>query len=257
MWTKGKKFFFQCIFLSAAAICCTLPLLFLARNSFLQDGMVSLRKFEQILLYDRRFYVWFWNSFGYTAAILLGNIPVSILAAYGFSQFRFPGQNLLFSLYILLMLLPFQATALPQYLTLRALNLLDTRWAVILPGVFSAFGVFLLTQFMREIDSEILQAAQLDGAGRLSILWHILLPICKPAVVSLAVLQLLSNWSLIDQPLLFLRREQILPLSLELSSHTFGESAFAAGVLFAVLPVTAYLFCSDALEQGICLGSVK
>lgn len=258
MWTKGKKkFFLQCVFLSVISVCCILPFLFLIRYAFWQSGSFSLRQFEQVLLYDRRFYVWFWNSVGYTAAILLGNIPVSILAAYGFSQFCFPGRKLLYSLYILLMLLPFQATVVPQYLTLHALNLVDTCWAIILPGIFNAFGVFLLTQFMREIDSEISQAAQLDGAGWGGILWHIFLPVCKPAIVSLVLLQLFSSWSMIDQPLLFLRSEQLLPLSLELSSQTFGENAFAAGIVFAILPVTAYLFCGDALEQGICLGSVK
>ena len=257
MWTKGKKFCLQSVFLSVISICCILPLFFLIQHAFGQNGAFSLWQFEQILLYDRRFYVWFWNSVGYTAAILLGNIPISFLAAYGFSQFHFPGRKVLFSLNILLMLLPFQATVVPQYLTFQALNLVDTRWAVILPGIFSAFGVFLLTEFMQGIDSEILQAAQLDGAGWTGILWHIFLPVCKPAIDSLALLQLLSSWSMIDQPLLFLRSEQILPLSLELSSQIFGESAFAAGIIFAFLPVTAYLFCGDALEQGICLGSVK
>lgn len=257
MWDKGKRFAFQRIFLSVTAVCCLTPLAFLVWKAMRADGSFSLRQFEEILLYTWRFYVWMWNSVGYTVAILLLNIPISILAAYGFSQYDFPGRKCLFFLYILLMLLPFQVTVVPQYLTLNAFNLLDTRWAVILPNAFSAFGVFLMTQFMQSIAPEILESAQLDGAGRASVLWYIILPLCKSAIASLTVLQLFSNWSLIDQPLLFLRREELLPLSLELGSQTFGSSAFAAGVIFAVPPVMAYLFCRDALEQGISLGNVK
>ena len=257
MWDNGKQFVVQKICLSVVAVCCLLPAVFLIWQAFQVNGSFSLRQFENILLYNWRFYVWLWNSAGYTAAILAINIPVSILAAYGFSQFDFPGRKGLFFLYILLMLLPFQATVLPQYLTLNTLKLLDTRWAVILPNAFGAFGVFLLTQFMREIEPGILQAAQLDGAGRCKQLWYIILPLCRQAVISLIILQLINSWSLIDQPLLFLRRKELLPLSLELGSQTFGADTFAAGVIFAVPSVFAYLFCRDALEAGIYMGNLK
>lgn len=253
MWDKGTRFAVQRVFLSIAAICCLLPVVFLIWNAMQTGGTLSLGQFEEVLLYTWRFYVWLWNSAGYGAAILAIQIPVSILAAYGFSQFDFPGRRPLFFLYILLMLLPFQATVVSQYMILSALRLLDTRWAVILPNAFGAFGVFFLTQFMRGIDPEILQAARLDGAGQLSMLRYVILPLCKPAIAALALLGLISSWSLIDQPLLFLRSEQLLPLSLELGSQVFGSAAFAAGVIFAVPPVLACLSCRRALGEGIRL----
>ncbi len=113
------------------------------------------------------------------------------------------------------MLLPFQATSVPQYLTLDALDILDTGKAVILPCAYGAFGTFLLTQFMRGIDGEILEAARLDGVGNFSLLWRIVLPLCKPAVVSVLVLQFISFWSMVDQPVLFLQSEQLMPLSVK------------------------------------------
>lgn len=257
MWDNGFHFRVQRFCLSATAVCCLLPALFLLGKAFAVGGHLSLQSFEAVLLYDWRFYVWLGNSVFYTAMILLLSIPVSVLAAYSFSQFCFRGRKVLFSFYVLLMLLPFQTTVVSQYITLHALGLLDTCWAVILPNVFGTFGVFFLTQFMRGIDRDILRAAELDGAGVGAVLRYIVLPLCRPAVAALVVLQAISCWSLIDQPLLFLRSEELLPLALELGSGAFGETVFAAGVIFAVPPILLYLFSRETLERGICLSNVK
>lgn len=132
MWGKGKRFWFQRVVLALIALCCLLPMIYLLYASL--AGRDGVSQYEKILLDSKEFYTWFWNSACYTALILLIHIPVSILAAYGLSQFRFPGRNVLFFLYMLLMLLPFQATSVPQYLTLDALDILDTGKAVILPA---------------------------------------------------------------------------------------------------------------------------
>ena len=162
-------------------------------------------------MYQRPFYVWFWNSAAYTASTLAVSLPVSVLAGYGFSQFSFPGRNFLLGFYVLLMLMPFQATVVSQYLTLNALGLLDTPWVVIWPNAFQTFGVFMMTQFMASIDRELLQAARLDGAGHGTLFFRIVLPLCRPAVFSLLLLQFLACWSLIDQPLLFLKKRRAVP----------------------------------------------
>lgn len=257
MWSRGVSFKLQRFLLSVAAICCLLPTFFLIIKAFSANGHFSLQHFEAVLLYDWRFYVWLGNSVFYTATILLIHIPVSALAAYWFSQYYFRGRKALFFLYVLLMLLPFQSTVVSQYITLNAIGLLNTHWAVILPNAFGAFGVFLLTQFMRNIDRDILQAAHLDGANAGTTLQYIILPMCKPAIAALIVLQAISCWSLIDQPLLFLRSEDLLPLALELGSSVFGKDVFAAGVIFSVPPVLIYLFSREALEEGICLSNLK
>lgn len=152
MWKKGVRFRLQKLGLNLLAACCLLPVIFLLANSLCVGGTVSLTQYEDILLYQRPFYVWFWNSAAYTASTLAVSLPVSVLAGYGFSQFSFPGRNFLLGFYVLLMLMPFQATVVSQYLTLNALGLLDTPWAVIWPNAFQTFGVFMMTQFMASID---------------------------------------------------------------------------------------------------------
>lgn len=257
MWNKGIRFIIQKILISLIAICCIAPAVYLVFRSLWGFDGFSFHQYEDVLLNTKEFFPWFWNTFLYTALILAINIPVSILAAYGFSQFRFKGRRAIFFFYMLLMLLPFQATVVPQYLTLDDLGLLDSWAAIVLPLGYSAFGTFLLTQFMKGIDHEIIKAAELDGVGPFKMLWHVILPLCKPAVVSLFILQLISCWSMVDQPLLFLRSEILMPLSVKLSSYTFGPAAFGAGVVYAVLPVLIYLYCQDALEKGISLSSIK
>lgn len=257
MWDKGIRFALQRAAVSAAAIACLVPAGWLLMGSLRAEGTFSLAQYEEILLYTKEFFVWFWNSAGYTAGILALCVPAAVLAACGLSQHRFPGRDGLLFLYTLLMLLPFQATVVAQYLTLRFLGLLDTPAAIVLPCAFGAFGTFLLTQFMRGLDSEILEAARLDGGGWANILIHIICPLCRPAILSLAVLQAISSWSMVDQPVVFLRSEALLPLSQRLSGQTFGTSAFAAGVLYAVTPMLLYLCCQKALEEGISLTSIK
>ncbi len=257
MWNKGPWFVLQKLLLSLVAILCLIPAVYLVfRSLYGWDGF-SFQQYEDVLLNTKEFHTWFWNTIFYTAMILFINIPVSILAAYGFSQYRFRGRASIFFLYMILMLLPFQATVVSQYLTLETLGLLDTAAAIILPLGYSTFGTFLLTQFMKGIDKEILEAARVDGASSFRVLWNVVLPLCKPAVVSLFILQLISCWSMVDQPLLFLRGEEMLPMSVKLSSYTFGASAFGAGVVYAVLPVLIYRYCQDALEKGISLSSIK
>ena len=257
MWNKGIRFAAQRVFLSAMAIFCIIPMAFLVRDSLSLFGQFTLFQYEDILLYQKEFYRWFWNSVIYTVVILVIQIPVSVLAAYGFTQYEFPGKKVLFSLYILALLLPFQATVVSQYLTLDAMHLLNTRLAVILPNAYSTFGAFLIAQYMRGISPEILQAAQLEGANGRQIFFHVILPLCRPAIVSQAVLQMFSCWSLIDQPLLFLRSRELTNLAVELTSDRFAASAPAAGVVFAILPLLAYLYCKDALERGISLSNIQ
>lgn len=257
MWNKGIRFKIQKAVLTFAAFCCLAPAVYLAYGSLrIEDGF-SLGQFEHILLLNKQFFVWFWNSTGYTLVILALNLPISILGAYGLSQFSFPGKKGLSFLYMSLMLLPFQATVVSQYLMLNQMELLDTRAAIILPCAYSAFGAFLLTQFMRGIAPEILEAARLDGTGTWKMLWHIVLPLCRPAVVSVFLLQMISLWSMVDQPLLFLRSETLFPLSLKLGSQTFGTDVFAAGLIYSIPPVLMYLYCQDAMEQGISLSSIQ
>ena len=126
---------------------------------------ISLGQYEQILIKDEVILRFFTNSVIYAAAILLGQTLVVPALAFGLSKFRFHGRETLFFLIVLLMLLPFQVTMVPNVLTLRFLGLLNTTWAVILPMLFAPFYIFLVRQYMIALPDELLEAASMDGAG--------------------------------------------------------------------------------------------
>ena len=246
------------IFLTVLGIVCVFPLGMLAGQSFsVSPGEPAVWQYWMTLFRNIRFYAWFWNSFFSVVCIIILAVPVSLLAGYGFSQFRFRGRDALFFLYIVLMLLPFQATIVPQYLTLHAFRLLDTRASYILPNAFGAFGAFLMTQYMCGIDRELLDAGRIDGLTEFGILTSLVAPLCRPAVSTFVILLFLDNWSMIEQPVVFVRDIAKMPLAAELSAQNFPEGAAAAGVVFAILPTLAALCGRDDLIRGISLSSLK
>ena len=135
-----------------------LPVLF-------SPSQVSLRQYYKILIEQPQYLKLFLNSVRYSVGILLGQAVIIPMTAYGLSRFRFKGRDALFFLVLVLMLLPFQVTMAPSVMTLRALGILNTPWAVILPMWFSPFYLFLVRQFMLGLPNEILEAGQMDGAG--------------------------------------------------------------------------------------------
>ena len=130
----------------------------------------TFKAYVQLLLDSPEFFVMFWNSVKMTGAILLGQIVTGVPAAWGFARLDIPGKKVLFNLYIILMLMPFQVTMLSNYLTLDAMHLVDTQWAVILPAAFSTFPVFIMYHIFRSIPKGIIESAELDGANKFQLL---------------------------------------------------------------------------------------
>lgn len=219
----------------------------------------TLRPYVELLLDSPEFFVMFWNSVKITALTLLGQLAVGAPAAWGFAWFRFPGKKLLLTLYIVLMLMPFQVTMVSSYLVLNRLSLLDTHWAVILPGVFSTFPVFIMTRFFQGIPKGVLESAALDGAGHLRIFFTMGLPLGAPGVMSAMVLSFLECWNLIEQPMTFLTTPSLWPLSLYLPNIGPGQAglALAASVVTLVPAVLVFLCGQKDLERGIIAASVK
>lgn len=266
------KRIFRMLFPLIAAVVCVLPIIYLLANSFLTSHEavlsheavkvssfplhITLRQYESVLLLNYDYYIHFWNSILFVAAILAINVPVSLFAGYGFSQHQFPGKRILFFLYIILMLMPFQATLVPQYLTLQSFGLLNKAASVILPNGFGAFGAFLMTQYMQGIDKELLEAGRLDGLEGFSMFSRLMIPLCKPAVSALVILVFIDNWAMIEQPVVFIRDTWKQPLSVAL--NTIGTGAlFAGGVVFCILPLCIYLYGYKDLVEGISLSSIK
>ena len=217
----------------------------------------TLKSLVQVLLDSPEFFTMFWNSVTITAGILLGQFAIAVPAAWGLAKLHLPRK--LGDLYMVLMLLPFQVLMYPEYLVLKSLGLLNTLWAVILPGVFSAYPVFLLTRFFAAIPEEILEAARLDGAGEWQIFRYIALPLGLPGLLSVGILSFLDAWNLIEQPMTFLKNRALWPLSLFLPETTLTDAGlgFAAALLMLIPALLLFGLCQDALEQGIALPGGK
>lgn len=221
--------------------------------------MPTLRHYVQLLLDSPEYFHMFWNSVILSGGILAGQLLCGIPAAWGFAKYDFPLKKLLFSIYILLMMMPFQVTMLSGYLVLSKIKLTDTLWAVILPGAFSTFPVFIMYRFFCGVPQALMDAARIDGAGEKAIFFHIGLPLGSSGIVSAVVLSFLESWNLIEQPMTFLKNKKLWPLSLYLPLITPEKAgiSFAASVVTLLPALLVFLCGQDYLEQGIVAAAVK
>ena len=221
---------------------------------------VSFSQYFTVLLKSPDFLYKFWNSVILVAPIVLAQLAVASVAAYGFTRWRGKIRDTIFFAYVILMLMPYQVTLVPNYLVSDFLGLLNTRWAIILPGAFAPFSVFLLTKSMRRIPASLIESAKLDGAGEWHIFWNICLPQCRRALYSMAILVFIDYWNMVEQPLILLPDASQQPLSVYLSQINAGEIgiAFAAAVIYMVPGLLMFLHGEAYLVEGITYaGSVK
>ena len=166
----------------------------------LSPNMFSLSQYYKILIEDMTILRYFVNSAMYTAAILFGQALLIPAMAYALSRFKFRGRDALFFVVIMLMLMPFQVTMVPNVITLRAMGLLDTIWAIILPMTVAPFYSFLLRQYMVGLPGEMIEAAQIDGATPNQTFWKITLPLIRPILVYTLVTSLIGGLQMFDVP---------------------------------------------------------
>lgn len=217
----------------------------------------TLQPLVQLLLDTPTFFAMFWNACKLAFPQVAGQLVVAAPAAWAFSKLEFPGRRVLYGAYLVLMVLPFQITMVPNYLVLDRLGLMDTPWAVILPGVFSAFPVFIIKKGFDAVPQSLLEAAALDGAGPLRCFVSVGLPLGLPAVLSAATLGFIEAWNAIEQPMLFLKDKANWPLSLYLSNITVGDLGLAmvASLMMLAPPLLLFLTGRKYLEQGIGLAA--
>ena len=219
----------------------------------------TFQHYLRILFQTPQFFVVFWNSMKIAVLTLVGQFFIAVPAAWAFSVYRFRGRKILFTLYIVLMLMPFQVTMLSSYLVLNHLELLDSHSAIILPAVFSAFPVFLIYRDFCNLPKGLIEAARIDGAGEWKIFFRIGLPLASGGILSAGVLGFLEYWSLIEQPMAFLEDQTLWPLSLylpEIGPEQAGYS-FVAAVITLIPAVFVFLAGREYLEQGITAAAVK
>ena len=226
----------------------------------LAPRVFSLSQYYNILIEDVSVLRLLCNSAMYTVAILLGQALVIPAMAYALSRFKFRGRDAIFFIVIMLMLLPFQVTMVPNVLTLRAMGLLNTAWAVILPTCFAPFYIFLVRQFMVGLPKEILEAAEVDGAGTFRCFIHVTLPVCRPILGAAVALSFADCWNLVEQPLTYLAGQtQLMPLSVMFNQLTENPSGveFAGAALYILPALLIYLYFQKDILSGIQLTELK
>jgi multiple sugar transport system permease protein len=219
----------------------------------------TLAPLTRLLLDTPQYFSMFWNTCAQVFPLVAGQVLIGAPAAWAFSRLRFPGRSVLFGLYLVLMLMPFQVTMVANYMVLDRFSLMDTLWAIILPGAFSTFPVFIMKKGFDAVPHEMLEAAELDGAGHWQIFLRIGLPLGVPGILSAAVLGFLDAWNAVEQPMVFLKSKSLWPLSLYLSDIVTENIGLAmVSSLIMLLPaMLIFLFGQKYLELGIQAGGIK
>ena len=226
---------------------------------FIPD-MVELSQYTTVLLKSPEYLLKFWNSVILVVPIVVFQIFIALGAAYSFMRFRGRIREIIFFVYVALMLMPYQVTLVPNYLVADWLKILDTRASIILPGIFAPFSVYLLTKFMRRIPNSLIEAAKLDGANEWQIFTKLCITLCKGPIASVAILVFIDYWNMVEQPLIMLSDADKHPLSVFLSQINTGEVglAFAVATIYMVPPILIFLYGEEYLVDGISYsGGVK
>ena len=221
---------------------------------------VTMSQYVDGLIKSPEYLLKFWNSVIFVVPIVIFQVAVASVAAYSFTRWRGKIRSGIFFFYVILMLMPYQVTLVPNYLVSDWLGILNTRWSIILPGIFAPFSVFLLTKFMLRIPYSLIEAAKVDGAGEWEIFTRICLPQCRSALYSIAILVFIDYWNMVEQPLVLLADSDAQPLSVFLSSINAGEIglAFAMATVYMIPSLLLFLHGEEYLVEGIAnSGSVK
>lgn len=204
------------------------------------------------------------NSFIITFSVVMGQLVTASLAGYAFARLRFPGSNVLFWIVLATMMIPYQAIIIPVFVLIaRYLGLADTLWSLILPSLPTAFGVFLLRQYFKQIPPDFEEAAMMDGANQWQIFSRIYLPLASPGMAILAVLTFNAKWNDYFTPLIFMNTAERFPITLgivDLRGYmgTGSISVVLAGIVLSTIPVIIiYIFGQRYLLQGLMVGGVK
>lgn len=222
-------------------------------------SQISVSQYADVLVNQPSFLILLTNSLKITVPVVLGNGIVSMLAAYGFSIWKWKHKEKIFFIYIVVMLMPLQAVLVPNYIVADQLGLTTSYLAIILPGIFSPFGTFLLRQNMKSLPKEYFEAAQMDGANSLYMFLHIALPQMKSGIAALAMLVFIEYWNIVEQVIIFIKEYYREPLSVFLS-HIPSENIsmiFAASVVYMLLPLWFLMLGQKDLEKGIELSGIK
>ncbi len=220
---------------------------------------VTLKQYYEVLLKQPSFMILMGNSLKIVIPVTIGSLIISMVTAYGFTVWEWKYKEILFQVYVIVMLMPLQAVLVPNYIIADILHIKDSYLAIILPGIFSPFGVFLMRQAMKSVPAAYYEAARIDGAGNLYIFLHIIVPQLKSSGAALCMLVFIEYWNLVEQAVVFIRDYAKEPLSVYLSRIAEGKMGlvFAASCIYMFLPLWFLVAGQKNLEKGIDLSGVK
>lgn len=215
-----------------------------------------------------KFSAYLWNSFRTTLISLVGELVVSILAAYAFARIKFPGRDLIFSVFLSTMMIPAMVTMIPNFLTVTWLGRIGPlKWinnwpALTIPFMGSAFSIFLLRQFFTQIPDELYDAARMDGAGHLRFLWNVVIPLSKSPIMVITVFSFIENWNSLAWPMLVTNSPDWRPISVGLYSFITeaGQmiNLMMAGAVIAIIPILVlYFFTQKQFTESIARSGIK
>lgn len=241
------------------ALIFVLPVAATAVFSFESDGIFSLQGYADLLFDCFVFYPMFWNSVLYAAAITIAQLTVIIPCAFGFSQARFRGKGVLFVFYIVLMMMPLQVTILPNYIGLRDMGLIDHPLGIILPMIFSPFGVVVMHQYMKNIDNSIIEATRLETNSIFRVMLTGVIPQIRVCIFAVILFVFADCWNMVEQPMLFIKDNSLKTMSVFITNaqEYTGEVLFPAAVIFIIPVLILYLFFNENLEKGLTLGDLS
>ncbi|MEE2659911.1 MAG: carbohydrate ABC transporter permease [Candidatus Latescibacterota bacterium] len=205
---------------------------------------------------------WYWNSLYIAAAVTFLQVLTSSMAAFSFSRLKWPGRDKVFLLYLGTMMLPWLVMMVPNYQLMIKLGIVDTYWGLIIPASFSAFGTFLLRQFMLGIPTSLDEAAEIDGATKWQLCWDVILPLARPGMITLAIFTFIGNYQSFFWPLVMMKsvHRYTLPIGLMFFDSTQGQvtNLLMAAITMSVVPmIVIFVVLQRHLVRGIQLGAVK
>ncbi len=239
------------ILLGIFAILFVIPVISTAVKSFSFEGKTGLSQYWELFVTNFTYLDFFWNSVLYATAITVVCIAVSLPLGFLFAKVNFWGRDSLFFVFILVMMLPFQATLLPNYIQIRDFKMLNTPFALTVPMMFSPFAVFLLRQFMKTIPNDLIDYTLLETSSVIKTFRYAVLPQIKPAIVSLAILIFCESWNMVDQALIFsMENDKIMPLSVILSEIP-ENVRYAGGTVYMFPIIMLFVMFRETLEESM------
>ena len=202
------------------------------------------------------------NSFLFAGGVTLFSLTFDTMAGYSFARLNFKGKNILFILVLSTLMIPFQVVMIPLYTELYKMNLINTYAGLILPRATNAFGIFMMRQFFVSLPRDLEEAARIDGCSEFRIYWNIMLPLCKPAIVTLAIFHFMYNWNDLLYPLVLTTSDEMktLPagLAMFMGTHVIEYAVLMAGGCLSLLPILiAYCCAQKQFVQGIAMTGIK